>query len=81
MPKLQIKIRDNFLEPESTWSHHYLQQKRLAVLVSTFQNTTAPSLTITVPLFPALTQVCLPALCAFAVAESLQKSQFLFFFP
>lgn len=71
MPKPQIKSRGNVLELERIWSHHYLQQKRSAVLLSIFQNTTAPTLTIEVPLLPAFSEVCLPTLCAFVVAKSL----------
>ena len=58
MPKPQIKSRGNVLELERIWSHHYLQQKRSAVLPSIFQNTTAPTLIIAVPLLPAFSQVC-----------------------
>lgn len=78
MLKPQIKIRDNLLELEWIWSHHYLQQKHLAVLLSIFHNTTAPTLDLWVSLFPDFTQVCLLILSTFVVAEKLS---FFFFHP
>lgn len=79
MLKPQIKIRDNLSELEEIWSHPHLQQNHLTVLLSIFHNTTAPTQALGVSLFPDFTQLCLPTLSAFVVAESLQKSQFLLF--
>lgn len=80
MHKPQNKSRDNLLELEWMWRHHYLQQKHLAVLLGIFHNKPAPTLAPGVSLFPDFTQVCLPRLSVFVVAESLQKASFFSFF-
>lgn len=77
--KPQIKIRDNLLELELIWSHHYLQQKHLAVLLSIFRNTTAPTHALGISLFPDFTQVSLPTLSAFVVAVLEEKPVSSFF--
>lgn len=76
MLKPQIKIRDNLLELERIWSHHYLQQKHLAVLLSIFHDTTAPTLALWISLFPDFTQIFLLILSAFVVAEKPVSSFF-----
>lgn len=81
MHKPQNKSRDNLLELEWMWRHHYLQQKHLAVLLGIFHNIPAPTLAPGVSLFPDFTQVCLPRLSVFVVAESLQKASFFLFYP
>lgn len=74
--KPQNKSRDNLSELEWMCSRHYLQQEHLAVLLDIFHNTPAPTLALGVSLFPDFTQVCLPRLSVFVVAESLQKTSF-----